>query len=283
MPRPNPPRKRPRRRPDSAQRAARADAELTKQTAQSAQGGAQRPESSRRPKAEVVTNADAPAPADEMWTRRSYFILVGLVAATEVFIGLLFFGLSPGAKDGLVLLEAVLGLQPWQPFPLLAACLLAAPVARRLTMEKRPLRTVETLVLGVVIYLIFNLLFSGVVLAVTGGGGSSGGGTACATAGAVATPVPSSASASSSPCPSPSASPSATPSATPRPSASTTASPSPNGTGTATNTPAINGFGAVALAGGLFIASYPLAALVYPPLYKRLRIRRPPPRSNAKR
>lgn len=256
MPRPNPPRKRPRRRPE----AARADAELTKQTAQSSQKqpAPSRPAASGGGGGAAVAAA---APDEELWSRRSYAILIALVAGTEVFIGILLWALAPNPKDTLSLVAEVLGLQPYQPFPLLAACLLAAPVARRLTREARPLRFVESLIVGVVIYLLFVLLATAAGFALTGGAGSSSGSP-------VATPCPSGAS-----CPSPSA----TARPTPTPSASTSpgASPSPNALGTPGST--IPESEVVAAAGVSMALAYAMAVFVYPPLYKRLRVKRPPP------
>lgn len=284
MPRPNPPRKRPRRR----QSAARADAELTRQTAQS---GKPRSQPSPKPAPSASGGggaAAAAAPPDELWSRRSYAILIALIAATEVVIGLILYGLAPPPKDVYSLVAEMIGLQPFQPFPLLAACLLAAPVARRITREARPLRFVETLVVGVIIYFIFIVLVTaaGFLISPGGAGGSSN---ACATphASPVSNTTPgSSPSASSSPsgtpCPSPSPSASgsgSSPSASPRAGAS--ASPSPGATTVASGTN-LSPSEVLAAAGGAWVASYVLAIYIYPPLYRRLRVRRPPPGSDTK-
>ena len=259
MPRPNPPRKRPRRRPE----AARADAELTKQTSQSAQKMQQSPPpKSGAAGGSAVATAAAPE-EEQLWSRRSYAILIALVAGTELFIGILLWGLAPPPKDTLALVAEMLGLQPYQPFPLLAACLLAAPVARRLTHEVRPLRFVESLIVGVVIYLLFVLLATAAGFALTGGAAGS------SSSGPGATPCPTNATS----C--------ATPSATPRPTATPSASTSPG----ASPTPSVLGTtggtiseGEVVAAAGVSMAlSYVLAVFVYPPLYKRLRVKRPPP------
>lgn len=282
MPRPNPPRKRPRRRPG----AARADAELTRQTAQSTrpqQPGSKPPSGGSGGRGRGT--AAAVFDPEEMWSRRSYAILIVLIAATEVVIGLILFGLAPPPKDVVSLVAEMIGLQPFQPFPLLAASLLAAPLARRLSGEARPLRFVETLIVGVVIYFIFIIFVTaaGFLLSPNGGTGSS---TPCATSSAVPTPIgngtagPSS-SPSGTPCPSPN--PSASPAETAQPSssahASATATPAPgsNTVAPGSNLPASE---VLAAAGVCYVAAYALTVFVYPPLYKRLRVRRPPPGAN---
>lgn len=276
MPRPNPPRKRPRRRPA----AARADAELTRQTAQSARP--QQPsKSSGGSGGRGGGGAAATFDPEELWSRRSYAILIVLIAATEVVIGLILFGLAPQPKDGVSLVAEVIGLQPFQPFPLLAASLLAAPLARRLSGEARPLRFVETLIVGVVIYFIFIIFVTaaGFLLSPQ----STGSSTPCTSA--VPSPIGNgtagaSPSPSGTPCPSPqaSASPSASASAQPSSSArgSATASPAPgsNTVAPGSNLPAAE---VLAAAGVCYLAAYALTVFVYPPLYKRLRVRRPPP------
>ena len=219
-------------------------------------------------------------PLDEMWSRRSYAILIGLIALVEVFIGLLLYALAPQPKDTVSLVAELIGLQPFQPFPLLAASLLAAPVARRLTGEARPLRFVETLVVGVVIYFIFIIFVTGAgfVLSPNGGAGTS---MACATSSALPTPVGNGTSSpsnspSGTPCPSPnpSASPSAQPSSSAHPSATATPVPGSNTVAPGSNLPASE---VLAAAGVCYVAAYALAVFVYPPLYRRLRVRRPPP------
>ncbi|MBV8528648.1 MAG: hypothetical protein JOZ75_10055 [Candidatus Dormibacteraeota bacterium] len=281
MPRPNPPRKRPRRSPS----AARADAELTRQTAQSTRP--QQPtskSSSGGSGGRGGGGAAATFDPEEMWTRRSYAILIVLIAATEVVIGLILFGLAPQPKDGVSLVAEAIGLQPFQPFPLLAASLLAAPLARRLSGEARPLRFVETLIVGVVIYFIFIIFVTaaGFLLSPQ----TSGSSTPCTSA--VPSPIGNgtagaSASPSGTPCPSPQAS--ASPSASARPSssahASATATPAPgsNTVAPGSNLPAAE---VLAAAGVCYVAAYALTVFVYPPLYKRLRVRRPPPSGDKK-
>src|ERR1700704_3792736 len=100
MPRPNPPRKRPRRRPDAVERNTRAEVSLTKQTAQVKErnGGAdgkQQPNAKALPSTKTRTNTKGgPAPrvrpADipfEPWAPRSYAIFVATIAVAEVVVG----------------------------------------------------------------------------------------------------------------------------------------------------------------------------------------------------
>jgi hypothetical protein len=259
MPRPNPPRK---RRPPAGSRV-RADAQLNKQTAQSSSGQAPAKTPAQRPaKAEVIT---APPP-DEMWSRRSYAILIVVVAVLELVATTIQWALGPVPRD--VLWIDLLGLNP---ISLLVAAIIAPFIARPLNGERRPLRPVESLMVGLIAYFIAVFVYTGIgfLLLQTSSG---------ATTGSVATPCPVTATCAT-------ASPSASPSATARPSASATASasefsaapsasPSPSTAATTTLqlTPAIVGGYIV---GDIVI--YVLTLFIYPPLYKRLRIRRPPP------
>lgn len=150
-----------------------------------------------------------------MWSRRSYAILVAAMAATESVISLLLLGLQQGSKGAVDFVAAVIGFNGYIPITLAAAALLAAPVARRLTGERRALRFVETLVVAVITYLIFNVL--GIAAGVLLSSGSSS-----SSNGAVPTPLPNtsaspSGSLQSSPTPSSTGTPS--PASTPAPSA----------------------------------------------------------------
>src|SRR5215472_13197221 len=154
MPRPNPPRKRPRRRPG----ATRADAELTRQTAHSARP--QQPASKSAGgsgRRGGVASAAVPPP-DELWSRRSYAVLVAVMAGVESLTSLLVLGLYPGSKNAADVVAALLGLNSYQPITLAAAALVAAAIAQRLTGEQRRLRFVETLVIPVTTYLIYSVL-----------------------------------------------------------------------------------------------------------------------------
>lgn len=234
MPRPNPPRKRPRRRPG----AARADAELTRQTAQSTRP--QQPPSKSSSGGSGGRGGGGATAAtfdpEEMWSRRSYAVLVAVMAVTESVISLLVLGLNPGSKDAALVVEAVVGLNPFTVFTLVAAALLAAPAAKRITGERRPLRFVETILVGVVAYFIFTLLGIGAGILLSTASPSSSGG-------APATPLPNAtASPSSSANPNASTSPAASPSPSSKPSPSPTAiasaTPNPSPTASASATPA---------------------------------------------
>jgi hypothetical protein len=164
MPRPNPPRKRPRRRPDSVERAARAEVSLAKQTAQvkenggKPQGGKQQPAPTPRT---VGKGGAAPRgrPVDQPfvpWAKRSYLILVALLAAAEVAVGsLAFFTLAnPKPEFGLY----VLGVS-YNPLVPVAAALVAAPIAKLITKESRALRFMESVMSGILQYFIWLAMF----------------------------------------------------------------------------------------------------------------------------
>jgi hypothetical protein len=168
MPRPNPPRKRPRRRPDSQERSARAEVSLAKQTAQvkenkgSADG--------RQPSNKPVTNAKGrPAPKggpaararriDEPfvpWAKRSYLVLIVLLAAAEVLVGSLAFFTVPNPKPAFGLY--VLGVS-YNPLVPVAAALVAAPLAKLITKESRSLRFMESAMAGILQYFVWLALF----------------------------------------------------------------------------------------------------------------------------
>ena len=123
MPRPNPPKKRPRRRPAGGQDAARADAALTRQTAQSTQPRTPSG-SSRTPNAGAA--AAAPEP-DEMWSRRSYAILIGLMAVVQLPVTAIQWALAPAASNGISKGPVYAALAVLNPVSLLVASLFAAP------------------------------------------------------------------------------------------------------------------------------------------------------------
>src|SRR5579872_7415711 len=115
MPRPNPPRKRPRRRPDAVERNTRAEVSLTKQTAQVKERvGPEPKQANAKPQPKTSKpGKGAPPPRvrriDEPfvpWAKRSYAILVVCLAATELVVGsAAFFTLTAPRPDfGLYLL-----------------------------------------------------------------------------------------------------------------------------------------------------------------------------------
>jgi hypothetical protein len=164
MPRPNPPRKRPRRRPDSVERAARAEVSLAKQTAQVKENGG-KPQTGKQQSAptprSVGKGGAAPRgrPIDEPfvpWAKRSYLILVAMLAAAEVAVGsLAFFTLAnPKPEFGLY----VLGVS-YNPLVPVAAALVAAPIAKLITRESRALRFMESVMSGILQYFIWLAMF----------------------------------------------------------------------------------------------------------------------------
>jgi hypothetical protein len=275
MPRPNPPRKRPRNRPRGTQSAARTDAALNRQTAQSTQGKTP-PDKPQRPAGGDVAAA-APYEPPPLWSRRSYAILVALVAVIELPVTAIQWAFQPAVSNGVS--KAPLGeVLPFiNPISLLIACLLAAPIAKTLSGETRALKFLETVTVGVVTFFIYLLLATGVgVLVAPAATTTTGPGACSGTTSGVATPLPASASArasSATPCPSPAPTeaPRASANATPQPTA-TPASGSAAGTVNAANIPGILAAFSVA-----DVAAYVLTIYLYPPLYKRLRTRRPPP------
>ncbi|HVC04052.1 MAG TPA: hypothetical protein VND88_05200 [Candidatus Acidoferrales bacterium] len=265
MPRPNPPRKRPRRRPDAVERNTRAEVSLTKQTAQVKERVGPEPKlvnAKPQPKASKPGKG-APPPRvrriDEPfvpWAKRSYAILVGCLAATELVVGAAaYFTLTAPRPDfGLYLL----GLS-YNPLIVLAAALVAAPIAKIIAKETRALRFMESIMAGIFQYFIWLVLFIALTF-VVGGFGASSPATTNGTPSATATPLPTS---STSPAPSAAASPS--------PSSSTSSGSSGS---TVVATP-------VAIAGLAIIdvLSFIGTFYLYPPLYRRMRIKPPPPRA----
>jgi hypothetical protein len=264
MPRPNPPRKRPRRRPDAVERNTKAEVSLTKQTAQVKERSGPEPKSANakpQPKAAKPTKGGPPPRVRRIdepfvpWAKRSYAILVACIAVAELIVGAAaFFTLtSPRPDFGLYLL----GLS-YNPLIVLAAALVAAPIAKFITKETRALRFMESIMAGIFQYFIWLALFVALTFLV-GGFGSSSPAATNGTPSATATPLPTS---GASPAPSSAASPS------PSSSASSAAS-----TATVVATP-------VAIAGlaVIDVLSFVGTFYLYPPLYRRMRIKPPPPR-----
>src|SRR5579864_1084124 len=143
MPRPNPPRKRPRKRPAGNPNAARADATLTKQTAQSTQ-----PKNAVTPQRSSgggsAPAAAAPAP-DEMWAKRSYAILIVAIAFVQLPVTALQWAFAPAATNGVPKGPVYAALAVLNPISLLVASLFAAPLAKLLGGERRSLRFMETI------------------------------------------------------------------------------------------------------------------------------------------
>jgi hypothetical protein len=167
MPRPNPPRKRPRRRPDSVERSTRAEVSLAKQTAQvKEKNGADgkqsnaksQPAAKGRPAAKGGAGA-RPRRIDEPfvpWAKRSYFVLIAMLFVAEIAVGsAAYFTLAtPRPSFGLY----VLGVT-YNPLVPVAAALVAAPLAKFITKEPRSLRFMESVMAGIMQYFVWLALF----------------------------------------------------------------------------------------------------------------------------
>ncbi|MHB8490019.1 MAG: hypothetical protein ACYDCS_07290 [Candidatus Dormibacteria bacterium] len=169
MPRPNPPRKRPRRRPDSVERAARAEVSLAKQTAQVKEKG----DGKQQPAAKTRTvgkggAASRARPIDQPfvpWAKRSYLILVALLAVAEVAVGSLAFFTIADPKPAFGLY--VLGVT-YNPLVPVAAALVAAPITKLITKEPRSLRFMESVMSGIMQYFVWLALFVALTYAIGG-------------------------------------------------------------------------------------------------------------------
>jgi len=263
MPRPNPPRKRPRRHPDAVERSAKAEVSLARQTAQSKdRNGAPDPKAQAKAKAKPTSKTPPPTARgrriDEPfvpWAKRSYAILVVVMAVLEVVITAAAYFTLSGVKPPFG--EDLL-FSSYQPLIVIGASLVAAPIAKLIAKESRALRFMESVMAGIVQYFIWFLLFVALTYAI----GTLGNAASSATGG------------------SPSAT--ATPLATAPPSASPTQSSSPGATASPSATASTSTLTLTtsAVLGVLVIdvLSFVLTFYLYPPIYKRLRLRPPPPR-----
>ena len=247
MPRPNPPRRRPRQR--------RQNSAVVKVPE------GQQPRSLETPPARsakaAVAASGGPAPDPEVqWSRRSLAVMVAIVAGVELVINLIGYPSVPNGPTKPAIRDFAVALQP---IPLVAACFVAMPIAKYLTGEKRYLRVVETAVVGVVTFFIWFFL----VVAVGALIGTSSGPATGTSPSAPATPLP---NTTVSPAPQ-TFTPAATPSPTPRSGGVTTVRVTPLST---------ESFVALVV---VDIVSYALAVYIYPPLYRRFRMKRPPPRA----
>jgi hypothetical protein len=264
MPRPNPPRKRPRRRPDAVERSARAEVSLTRQTAQvKERNGAPEPKSpNAKPAGKGAKNGPPPKVRriDEPyvpWAKRSYAILVVLLALAETLIGgLAWFTLSAPRPDFGVFLLGV-NADSLGPLIAVAAALLAAQFAKYIAKETRALRFMESAIVGVTQYFIWLALFVGLVYLL---------GLNATTTGASNPPSSTSTPLATSP-----ASTSSAPTATATPSSSASSSTANAASEVATPVQ-------VAGLAVVDVLSFVLTFYLYPPLYRRLRIKPPPPR-----
>src|SRR5580698_906930 len=171
MPRPNPPRKRPRRRPDAVERGARAEVTLAKQEAQvkekNGSDGKRQSSSKAQPAAKSRSLAKGAAPPrgrriDEPyvpWEKRSYAVLVGVLFVAEVLIGSVYYLTISGTKPAPPPFGIFLLAVSYQPLLPVAAALVAAPIAKFITKEPRSLRFMESIIVGIVQYFVWLSLF----------------------------------------------------------------------------------------------------------------------------
>jgi hypothetical protein len=166
MPRPNPPRKRPRRRPDALERGVRAEVSLAKQTAQAKEkNGAANSKTQPAAKARPVAKGAAGAKGRRIdepyvpWEKRSYLVLVGVLFVAEVLIGGVYYLTISGSKPAPPPFGIFLLAVSYQPLLPVAAALVAAPIAKFITKEPRSLRFMESLIVGIVQYFVWLSLF----------------------------------------------------------------------------------------------------------------------------
>jgi hypothetical protein len=181
MPRPNPPRKRPRRRPDSVERSTRAEVSLAKQTAQVKEKNGSA-DAKAQSNAKSQSNAKGrPAPKggaagrarriDEPfvpWARRSYAIMVASLFGAELLIGAVYYLTISGSKPPPPSIGFFLLAVSYQPLVPVAAALVAAPVAKFISKESRSLRFMESVLAGIFQYFIWLALFVGLTFVIGG-------------------------------------------------------------------------------------------------------------------
>jgi hypothetical protein len=174
MPRPNPPRKRPRRRPDAVERGARAEVTLARQEAEvKEKNGAA--DSKRQSSARVQPAKARPALTGSAaraarlnepyipWAQRSYAIFFALMALGELVIGGLTYFTYSGSKPPFWVFVVGGDAGSLGPVVAVAAALVAAQLAKRISKESRPLRFMESAIAGVVQYSFFFIFFVGIL------------------------------------------------------------------------------------------------------------------------
>jgi hypothetical protein len=247
MPRPNPPRRRPRQRRRNPN-VVKVPQQLREQNGEdSTEEATTPPQRSARAAVRATTPATTTLDTTE-WSRRSLYVLVALMAVTEVLVSVLVFTFSKvNGSLGIYLL----GLSP---YALLASAFIAMPVAKRITLESRYLRVVETAMVAVFIFFLwyFFLAGAGSILESTGN--------VVQTKTSQVTPCPSTATSCTTPAPSPS--PSSGPSASASASASATSTLPVEATGTT-----------FTVLGVVDILPFVLTPLIFYPVYRRLRFR----------
>jgi hypothetical protein len=194
MPRPNPPRKRPRRRPDSVERSTRAEVSLARQTAQVKEKNGADTKAQSNTKSQ--SNAKGrPAPKggaagrarriDEPfvpWAKRSYAILIAALFGAQIVIGSVYYlTISGNTKPAPPSIGFFLLAVSYQPLVPVAAALVAAPIAKLISRESRSLRFMESVLAGIFQYFVWLALFVGLTYLI---GGFATGTTATPLAGA---------------------------------------------------------------------------------------------------
>jgi hypothetical protein len=253
------------------ERNTRAEVSLTKQTAQVKERVGPEPKqvnAKPQPKASKPGKG-APPPRvrriDEPWfpwAKRSYAIFFALIALGELVIGGISYFSLTGTKPPFLIAMLATDAGSLGPVIGVAAAVVAAQVAKFITKEQRALRFMESAVAGIVQYFIWFVLFIGLLYAFG----------VVAPASSTATP-----SSSASPLPTGVASPAPTPTASPP--ATATASPSPAASSTSSEAASLSEPAEIAGLALIDILSFVGAFYIYPPLYKRLRIKPPPPRA----
>jgi hypothetical protein len=173
MPRPNPPRKRPRRRPDSVERSTRAEVSLARQTAQVKEKNGSDPKQQSSAKAAAAKPRPAlkgaAARAQRLnepyipWAKRSYAILIALMAVGELIIGSLAYFTLSGTKPSFGIFLLGINADSLGPLIAVAAALVSAQATKYITKESRSLRFMETAMAGVTQYFIWFALFVGLL------------------------------------------------------------------------------------------------------------------------
>ncbi len=254
MPRPHPPRRRPRQRRRNPA-LVKVPQQSPDQETEARQPAAAPPQRSARAAA-VRANARAAVVDTSEWPRRTMFVLVGLAAVIEVIINL--FGFAQESKTVTISNFLVV----IQPIPVVLSCFVAMPLTKLIMHERRYLRIVETALVGVFIFFIWFFLAVGVG-ALLGGNSSP----TKTNPSPQATPLPANFS------PTPSAIP------TPTPSAASARGASPSPSARATTTVPVQQLTSDAFAAlvAIDLTAYAVTPFLFYPVYRRMRLRRPAP------
>jgi hypothetical protein len=162
------------------ERATRAEVSLAKQTAQVKENSGSDGKRSSSAKSQSAAKARPAAKGaaasrgrriDEPfvpWARRSYLILVIALFVAELLIGSVYYLTISNSKPAPPTFPIFLLAVSYQPLLPVAAALVAAPVAKFISKESRPLRFMESLIVGVAQYFVWLLLFVGLTYLIGG-------------------------------------------------------------------------------------------------------------------